>query len=90
MQEVAGLHRTCTVVAPTSMPGQREDVQTGASILTFPPTGQRVKYSASGALMHASILSDSEEEQCCCFGIEAGFFSLRCTRVGLGKVAAIR
>ena len=59
--EIAGQHRTCTVVTPTSKPGQREDVQTGASILAIPPTGQRVKYSASGALMHASILSIAQE-----------------------------
>ena len=45
VQEVAGLHRTCTVVTPTSTPGQREDVQTGASILIHShTTEQRVKH----------------------------------------------
>ena len=43
VQEVAGLHRTCTVVTPTSMPGQREDVQTGASSHVNSPPEQRVK-----------------------------------------------
>ena len=56
--EIAGQHRTCTVVTPTSMPGQREDVQTGASTLFLPLTGQRVNHSASGILMYASIRSN--------------------------------
>ena len=41
--EVAGQHRICTVVTPTSMPGQREDVQTGASSHVNSPPEQRVK-----------------------------------------------
>ena len=47
--EFAGQHQISTIVTPTSTPGQREDVQTGASILSIPPTGQRVKYSANGS-----------------------------------------
>ena len=56
--EIAGQHRTCTIVTPTGTPGQREDVQTSASILVLPLTGQRVNHSASGILMYASIRSN--------------------------------
>ena len=56
--EIAGQHRTCTIVTPTGTPGQREDVQTSASILAIPPTRQRVKYGANGILMYASIRSN--------------------------------
>ena len=56
--EIAGQHRTSTSVTPTGTPGQREDVQTSASILAIPPTRQRVKYGANGILMYASIRSN--------------------------------
>lgn len=53
VQEVAGLHRTCTIVTPTSTPGQREDVQTGASILIHSHTEQRVKHCGSFVVLPA-------------------------------------
>ena len=56
--EFAGQRRISTIVTPTSTPGRREDVQTSASILVLPLTGQRVNHSASGILMYASIRSN--------------------------------
>ena len=46
--EVAGQHRICTIVTPTSTPGQREDVHAGASSHVNSFSGQRVNYSANG------------------------------------------
>ena len=46
--EFAGQHWISTIVTPTNMPGQREDVHAGASFHVNPFSGQRVNCSANG------------------------------------------
>ena len=78
-----------------SEPAGSEGPSKGPWLLTFTRAGSCLQAAPAGGLPFGLFgVCVSREGGWspgnCCFGIEAGFFSLRCTRVGLGKVAAIR